>query len=43
MSQHPRFAEADLTSVRTLICGGAPVPEPLMKLYLGRGISMCQG
>jgi fatty-acyl-CoA synthase len=43
MSQHPAFAHADLTSVRTLICGGAPVPEPLMKLYLGRGISMCQG
>ncbi len=43
MSQDPGFTSADLTSIRTLICGGAPVPEPLMKLYLGRGISMNQG
>ena len=43
MSQHPGFADADLTSVRTLICGGAPVPEPLMKTYNGRGIPIQQG
>src|SRR5204863_365126 len=28
MSQHPGFDNADLTSIRTLICGGAPVSEP---------------
>jgi fatty-acyl-CoA synthase len=43
MSQHPAFDTTDLTSVRTLICGGAPVPEPLIKLYSGRGVSIQQG
>jgi fatty-acyl-CoA synthase len=43
MSQHPAFDGADLTSLRTLICGGAPVPEPLIKLYNGRGIPIQQG
>jgi fatty-acyl-CoA synthase len=43
MSQHPGFDTADLTSVRLLICGGAPVPEPLIKLYNGRGIPIQQG
>ena len=43
MSQHPRFDEADLTSIRFLVCGGAPVPEPLIKLYNGRGITFLQG
>jgi len=43
MSQHPAFDGTDLTSVRTLICGGAPVPEPLIKLYNGRGIPIQQG
>ena len=31
MSQVPAFATADLSSLRYLICGGAPVPEPLMR------------
>jgi fatty-acyl-CoA synthase len=43
MSQHPAFDTADLTSLRVLICGGAPVPEPLIKLYNGRGIPIQQG
>jgi fatty-acyl-CoA synthase len=43
MSQHPAFDSADLTSIRTLICGGAPVPEPLIKVYNGRGIPIQQG
>jgi len=43
MSQLPGFADADLTSVRLLICGGAPVPEPLLKLYNGRGMPIQQG
>jgi len=43
MSQHGRFATVDLSSLRTLICGGAPVPEPLIKLYNGRGIPIQQG
>lgn len=43
MSQHPAFDTTDLTSLRMLICGGAPVPEPLIKLYNGRGIPIQQG
>ncbi|HEX5195812.1 MAG TPA: AMP-binding protein, partial [Gaiellales bacterium] len=43
MSQHPAFAAADLSSVRTFICGGAPVPEALIRLYGARGISFAQG
>jgi fatty-acyl-CoA synthase len=43
LSQHPDFAGADLTGLRMLICGGAPVPEPLIKLYNGRGIPIQQG
>ena len=43
ISQVPQFNDADLTSVRMLICGGAPVPEPLMKAFAGRGIPINQG
>ncbi len=43
ISQHPAFAKADLTSIRNLICGAAPVPESLIELYAARGIDFCQG
>lgn len=43
MSQHPGFDAADLSSVRMLICGGAPVPEPLLRLYESRGMPIQQG
>jgi fatty-acyl-CoA synthase len=43
MAQHPDFASADLSSVRSFICGGAPVPEALIRLYGERGISFIQG
>jgi fatty-acyl-CoA synthase len=43
MAQHPRFASTDLSSVRLFICGGAPVPEPLIRLYGDRGITFAQG
>jgi fatty-acyl-CoA synthase len=43
MSQLPGFNDADLTTLRMLVCGGAPVPEPLIKLYNGRGIPINQG
>ena len=43
ISQVPPFNDADLTSIRMLICGGAPVPEPLMKVFAGRGIPINQG
>src|SRR5581483_722051 len=43
MSQHPAFETTDLTSLRLVMCGGAPVPEPLIKLYNGRGVQIQQG
>jgi fatty-acyl-CoA synthase len=43
MSQMPDFAERDLSSMRLIICGGAPVPEPLIELYGSRGIPFVQG
>lgn len=43
VSQQPAFADADLTTLRSIVCGGAPVPEPLIKLYNGRGVQINQG
>jgi len=38
-----RWADADLSSVRTLMCGGATVPEALIATYQTRGLVFCQG
>ena len=43
MSQDAAFGAADLSSVRTLLCGAAPVPEALIELYSSRNIDFCQG
>jgi fatty-acyl-CoA synthase len=43
ISQHPAFADTDLSSIKTLICGAAPVPESLITLYGQRGVDFCQG
>jgi fatty-acyl-CoA synthase len=43
VSQHPEFETTDLSSIRLVVCGGAPVPEPLMKRYDARGIPINQG
>lgn len=43
ISQLPEFAAADLSSLRCLICGGAPVPETLISTYGERGIPFAQG
>lgn len=43
VSQHPDFDDADLTTIRSIVCGGAPVPEAVIKLYIGRGIQINQG
>ena len=43
MSRLPAFEAADLSSVRMAICGGAPVPEALIRLFQKRGISMLNG
>lgn len=42
MSQHTDFATTDLSSIKTLICGAAPVPESLLTLYAERQINFCQ-
>ncbi|MDH5172734.1 MAG: long-chain fatty acid--CoA ligase [Gammaproteobacteria bacterium] len=43
MSQQPQFADTDLSSIATIICGAAPVPESLIELYGKRGVPFCQG
>ncbi|MGQ0700134.1 MAG: acyl-CoA synthetase [Panacagrimonas sp.] len=45
VSQRARFVAADLSSLRLVIAGAAPVPEPLLKVYAERGIpvSHCYG
>jgi fatty-acyl-CoA synthase len=43
MAQDPTFANTDLSSLRLLICGGAPCPEPLLKAWQTRGVPIEQG
>ncbi|QNP69153.1 long-chain fatty acid--CoA ligase [Streptomyces roseirectus] len=43
MARHPGWAEADLTSLRLLTCGGSPVPTPLIAAYQERGLTFLQG
>ena len=44
-SQQERFASVDLSAMRLIVAGGAPVPEPLLQVYNARGIpvSQCYG
>ncbi|GAB3435323.1 long-chain fatty acid--CoA ligase [Actinophytocola sediminis] len=37
------WASADLSSVRTLICGGSPVPQHVISTYQRRGLTFLQG
>jgi fatty-acyl-CoA synthase len=39
----PDWPAADLSSVRTMICGGAPVPEQVITTYQERGLVFLQG
>ena len=43
LATHPRWPDTDLSSLRTLMCGGAPVPEATIHTYLGRGLAFVQG
>lgn len=43
MAAHPRFTDTDLSSVETLLCGGAPVPRELIDRYSDRGLTFVQG
>ncbi|MCH8683974.1 acyl-CoA synthetase [Pedomonas mirosovicensis] len=43
LSLHPRFNEIDLSRVRHWGCGGAPLSDALVRLYLARGVRVCNG
>ncbi|MGW0610914.1 o-succinylbenzoate--CoA ligase [Streptomyces sp. NPDC002788] len=43
VARHPRWAEADLSSLRILTCGGSPVPTSLIAAYQERGLTFLQG
>jgi fatty-acyl-CoA synthase len=43
LSQAPGFAEADLSSLRLAVVGGAPMPEALLETWQRRGIDIVQG
>jgi fatty-acyl-CoA synthase len=43
MAQEPRFAEADLSSLRLAVVGGAPMPVPLLDTWAERSVEIVQG
>ena len=43
MSQSPRFADADLSSLRRAVVGGAPMPLALLEKWRERGVEIVQG
>ncbi len=43
MADHPAWADADVSSLRTLTCGGSPVPDRILSAWEGRGLSFSQG
>jgi fatty-acyl-CoA synthase len=43
LARSPRWSGADLSSLRSLMCGGAAVPESLIRTYQERGLVFCQG
>ena len=43
MADHPDWAGVDLSSLRTLTCGGSAVPTRILNAYEERGLSFTQG
>lgn len=43
LAEHPDFASTDLSTLRHAIVGGAPMPEPLLRTWHGRGVALTQG
>ncbi|MHB9758831.1 o-succinylbenzoate--CoA ligase [Streptomyces sp. BYX5S] len=43
LTRRPEWPTADLSSLRLLTCGGAPVPLPLIAAYQERGLTFLQG
>jgi fatty-acyl-CoA synthase len=42
-ARSPRWATADLSSLRNLMSGGASIPAALIRVYQERGLVFCQG
>jgi fatty-acyl-CoA synthase len=43
LAQEPGFADADLSSLRLAVVGGAPMPEALIVQWQARGVEIVQG
>ena len=43
LAQEPRFADADLSSIRLAVVGGAPMPTALLQTWRERGVEIVQG
>ena len=43
MCQHERFAHTDLSRIKVAGVGGAPMPVPLLEIWLARGVALNQG
>lgn len=43
LAEHRAFAEADLSSLRSALVGGAPMPAPLLRTFHARGVALTQG
>src|SRR5699024_7128697 len=43
LSEHPRFAETDLSSLRLAVVGGASMPPALLRVWHARGVPLVQG
>ena len=43
LSQDPAFAESDLSSLRSVMVGGSPLPERSIRLWQDRGVKIVQG
>lgn len=43
LADDPGFARADMSSVRSFVCGGAPLAVPLIRRYQDRGVQFIQG
>jgi fatty-acyl-CoA synthase len=43
LTQSPRWPDADLSTLRSALSGGAPLPVSLLQAYLDRGLMIVQG
>jgi fatty-acyl-CoA synthase len=43
LADHADFASTDLSSLGTVVVGGAPMPVPLLRTWHARNVRLCQG